>query len=192
MDAVRIGRDVGVKWAGEQSAQSLLAALMLRNFANPILWQADPDCVLLRSRFHHLTDDEIRSLALYAGMSGGVLMTSDALHELPPERVELLRLLQVMDAGECRYPLLGQTDPPDPVVAQVREAVPHAGEMLIAVHLFNTGDEAVSRRYSLGDLGIAGPVAWWGAASGAAEAAATAISVSLRPHESKLLWLKIG
>ncbi len=139
VDAVRIGRDVGVKWAGDQSAQALLSALMLRNFASPILWQADPDCVLLRSRFHHLTDDEIRSLALYAGMSGGVLTTSDALHELPPERLELLRRLLAMGVGECRYPLLGQTEPPDPVVVQVRDGVSLGGETLTACIFLTRG-----------------------------------------------------
>jgi alpha-galactosidase len=187
-DALRIAGDMGVEWIGERSARALLGVLMLRNFANRILCQADPDCVLLRSRFHHLSDDEIRSLALYAGMSGGVLTTSDALHELPPERIELLRLLLTVGADECRYPLLGQTDP---VVVQVQDAVDFGGENLTAVNLFNTGDETVSRLYTLVDLGISAPAIWWDTASGTpAEQGVSAIDVSLKPHESKLFWLK--
>jgi len=50
MDAVRIGRDVGVSWRGNQSAQSLLRDQTSRNFANGIFWQADPDCILLLRR----------------------------------------------------------------------------------------------------------------------------------------------
>jgi hypothetical protein len=89
VDGVRIGSDVGVEWRGHLSAQSLLRDQATRNFANRVLWQTDPDCILLRERFHHLSDAEVRSLAIYAGMSGGAAMTSDALDEL---RLSGLRL----------------------------------------------------------------------------------------------------
>lgn len=62
-EAVRIGRDVGVTWFGHYSAQSLLRDQTARNFANGMLWQADPDCILLRDRFHELTDDQVTSLS---------------------------------------------------------------------------------------------------------------------------------
>jgi alpha-galactosidase len=78
VDGIRIGHDIGVSWTGALSAQSLLRDLASRNYTNHILWQIDPDCVLLRERFHYLTDAEINALALYAGMSGGVILTSDA------------------------------------------------------------------------------------------------------------------
>ena len=93
MDAVRIGRDVGVAWSGDYSAQSLLRDQACRNFANHILWQSDPDCVLLRERFHDLSDEEVKSLAIYAGMTGGVMITSDHLGELSSDRLMLWRLL---------------------------------------------------------------------------------------------------
>lgn len=109
VDAIRIGRDVGVRWTGEdQSAQSLLQVQQTRNHASGILWQSDPDCVLLRDRFHELTDAQVETLAWLAGLSGGVLLTSDSLHELPPERQELLARLLRLQAGSCSFPLLGQ------------------------------------------------------------------------------------
>jgi alpha-galactosidase len=52
VEGIRIGNDVGVNWSGDLSGQSLLRDLATRNFANHILWQVDPDCVLLRDRFH--------------------------------------------------------------------------------------------------------------------------------------------
>ena len=67
VDAVRIGRDVGVKWSGDQSAESLLRDQATRNHAAGRLWQADPDCILLRDRFHDLSDAQVTSLALLAG-----------------------------------------------------------------------------------------------------------------------------
>jgi alpha-galactosidase len=112
VDAIRIGRDVGVKWSGDQSAESLLRDQATRNHAAGRLWQADPDCILLRDRFHDLTDAQVTSLALLAGLSGGVLMTSDHLGELKPDRAKLLDALAGLDVVECRYPSLGNGEAP--------------------------------------------------------------------------------
>jgi alpha-galactosidase len=111
VDAVRIGRDVGAKWSGDQSAESLLRDQATRNHAAGRLWQADPDCILLRDRFHHLTDAQVQSLALLAGLSGGVLMTSDTLDGLSAERAALFDALAGLDVAECRYPSLGSGAP---------------------------------------------------------------------------------
>ncbi|HEY0637828.1 MAG TPA: glycoside hydrolase family 36 protein [Pseudonocardiaceae bacterium] len=140
VDAVRIGRDVGVAWSGaEQSARSLLRDQATRNFANGILWQADPDCVLLRSRHHALSGDEVRSLVLHAGQAGGVLMTSDQLDEVPPERRALFASLLSGAVLPCDFPLLGGE--PDPVLLQrVRRP-----DGTVVVTALNTGEEPVDR-----------------------------------------------
>jgi len=54
-----------------------------------VLWQADPDCILLRDRFHRLSDAQVRLAAEAAGAAHGVVMTSDHLGELSPERERL-------------------------------------------------------------------------------------------------------
>jgi len=139
MDAVRIGRDVGVSWRGNHSAQSLLRDQTSRNFANGIFWQADPDCILLRSRFHDLTDEEVRSLALFAGLSGGLLMTSDQLDEVSEERRQLLaRLIGDGKTHTCDFPRLGQADN-----VLIQQATESDGTVLINV--FNTGDLPAER-----------------------------------------------
>lgn len=107
VDAIRIGRDVGVKWSGDQSAESLLRDQATRNHAAGRLWQADPDCILLRDRFHDLTDAQVESLAMLAGLSGGVLMTSDTLSDLSGERAALFDALAKLEVVDCRYPSLG-------------------------------------------------------------------------------------
>lgn len=116
VDAIRIGRDIGVSWRGEYSAESLLRDQLTRNHAAGTLWQADPDCILLRDRFHELTDKQVRSLALFAGLSGGVLMTSDRLDELSPERARLFADLLSAGIAGCDFPELGRDTP---VVRQV-------------------------------------------------------------------------
>ena len=125
-DAVRIGRDIGVSWHGEYSAESLLRDLATRNHANGVLWQADPDCVLLRDRFHELTDTQLASIARFAAASGGVLMTSDTLSELPPERAEMFAQLLLAKASGSRFPALGQ-DGPVRYIADGRDTVLNTG-----------------------------------------------------------------
>ncbi len=133
VDAVRIGRDIGVSWHGDYSAESLLRDQLTRNHASGVLWQADPDCVLLRDGFHELSDEEVRSLLMFAGLSGGVLMTSDKLDELSEERSELFASLLRGTELRCEFPELGSSQA---VIVQ-RATRPDGSWM---VNLFNVGD----------------------------------------------------
>ena len=141
VDAMRIGRDIGVSWAGDYSAESLLRDQVTRNHASGILWQADPDCILLRDRFHDLSDDQVRSLALFAGLAGGVLMTSDKLDELPPARAELFAALLREPRLACSFPELDRHQQ-DGVIVQ--EAVRPDGRRV--TNLFNTRGAPAARR----------------------------------------------
>ncbi len=214
VDGIRIGGDVGVEWTGHLSAQSLLRDQATRNFGNHILWQIDPDCVLLRNRFHHLGDAEIRSLAIYAGMSGGVMMTSDQLRDLSPDRVRLFKLILSRQPATCRFPFLGQTaiayerlpadrnshrvrhEPraADPVLVQVRTSVVTGGAERVTrmgtVFLFNTGELPAQRTYPLAALGLTAPqhVFDW-TADRAWPEPVERLSVTLPPHDGALLFL---
>ncbi len=130
VDAVRIGRDVGVAWEGDYSAHSLLRDQLTRNHANGILWQADPDCILLRRRFHHLSDVQVLALARFAGLSGGVLMTRDHLGEIGEARSALFAELLSQRIDRCRFPDLGGDG------ACIVQDVEAGGE-IVARHLFN-------------------------------------------------------
>lgn len=206
VDAVRIGRDVGVAWSGDYSAQSLLRDQACRNFANHILWQSDPDCVLLREQFHELSSEEVKSLAIYAGMAGGVMTTSDHLAELSPERLQLWRLLLSEEPSSCDFPLLGQSDifyersentasnqaryvsiAEDGVLVQLR--YPMSEGVTGAIFFLNTDARTVQRSYSLMDLGIKKPVYlcnWQDDCS--SEGARSNIDVTLSSHHSALYF----
>ena len=145
VDAARIGRDIGVSWHGEYSAESLLRDQLTRNHASGILWQADPDCVLLRQRFHHLTDDEVRSLLVFAGLSGGVLMTSDKLDEIPPAHAELFAALLRESRLDCRFGELGSNEPM--IVQLARRA-----DGSTIMNWFNGGDVARTIATSDGEV----------------------------------------
>jgi alpha-galactosidase len=202
VDGLRIGRDVGVEWAGNYSAQSLLRDQASRNFANHILWQADPDCILIRECFHNLSEIEVESLALYAGMSGGLVMTSDKLDELSEKRLNLWKFLLNSEKSICHYPLLGQsplihqidaegkaeTIAHEPVIVQVRTAL-HYNDLL-AVFILNTGEKAVQRSYKLETLGISPPCFGydWLEQQPFAEPVEF-IHLSLQPHAGRLIFL---
>jgi hypothetical protein len=201
VDAMRIGRDIGVSWKGHYSAESLLRDQTARNFANGLLWQADPDCILLRDRFHELSDDQVHSLAMFAGLAGGVLMTSDQLDEVPEARRRLLAEL----AGDgqpyqCEFPLLGRTalryrlgtapngqpmaiSEGDPLLVQ-RVRRPDGSVLL---NVFNTGDVAIERLVTWELAGGRGEVAEDGAVL---EANDDGFVVGLRPHQSRLFAVR--
>ncbi len=142
VDAVRIGRDIGVTWHGHYSAESLLRDQCARNFAHGILWQADPDCILLRDRFHELTDREVYSLAIFSALSGGVLMTSDQLDEVPQNRRELLaEFARDSAVRTCDFPLLGLG------AIKHRMVLDHNGKRAVQ----STGDPVLVQRARRGD-----------------------------------------
>lgn len=203
VDGIRIGGDVGVSWTGQLSAQSLLRDQQTRNFANHILWQIDPDCVLLRTKYHYLSDIEVRTLALYAGMSGGVMMTSDNFSEVPPERIDLWKMILSTEKSSCRYPFLGRQDiryvpipgsfwgqplhatVSEPLIVQVRDNV--NGHI---VHILNISGQRETRTYALSDLGINGKFYVWDRTAGQPwSEPVDKIQVILDSHESKLFFL---
>jgi alpha-galactosidase len=129
-----------VSWRGHYSAESLLRDQTSRSFANGVLWQSDPDCILLRDRFHDLTDAEVHALAVFAGLAGGVLMTSDQLDEVPePRRAMFAQFVQATTAEPCDFPLLGTG--PDPVLVQRVTR----GDGSTLLNVFNTGDATEER-----------------------------------------------
>jgi alpha-galactosidase len=204
-DTMRIGGDVGVQWSGTFSADSLLRDLPARNFANHILWQVDPDPVLLRSQYHYLTDAEVSSLALFSAMSGGVMMTSDNLAELSVDRLELWKSILNTTKASARYPLLGREDsiyvlyqPPGgqpepvsflpPLIVQVRDN-PGSGN---TVHIVNISSDRVSRTIPLKDLGIEGAMTVFDWGRKTFTPGSDRLVISLDAHNSALLVLSLA
>lgn len=161
----------------------------------------------LRERFSDLSEEEIKSLAIYAGMSGGVTMTRDHLGELSPHRLRLWRLILPETRVSCDFPLLGRSNisyerlpadvgsnrarhvpkADDPLLVQVRHPI-HEGT-LGAIFFLNTGSHTVQRSYSLPELGIKDSVYLYRWEDGSAsEQVAARITLTLAGHHSALYF----
>ena len=89
IDAARVGPD-----SHPAHFDKCLDSVLRFQIYDNVWWQNDPDAIMLRDRFIWLTHDEIRSLALWQGIMGGVINTSAPLHEIDPDRVDLWRFLE--------------------------------------------------------------------------------------------------
>jgi len=93
-DCCRTGTDVGESWPLVERA---LQATFSNYWMHTIAWYCDPDVLIVRPP---LTLEQARAWASLLGLSGQVLLNSDPVHELPEERVELLR--RVFPAQDIR------------------------------------------------------------------------------------------
>lgn len=110
-DGNRIGNDVAPWWrfmSGEARARpvppprtpddALSAEVAVRNtmtrwWMHNRLWANDPDCMLVRTDRTKLTFDETRSLAATIALSGGMMLSSDDLTTVPPDRLHILSMM---------------------------------------------------------------------------------------------------
>lgn len=155
-DGNRIGLDVAPFWrhlTAEERAQpqvrerrpddGLSAEGALRNTLTRLwmdrrLWANDPDCVLVRTDRTKLTLDETRTLASVIGLSGGMMLVSDDLEQLPPDRLALLSMLvPVLPHGAVPEDLM-ERDMPERLVYRYERN----GESRMTVALCNFDDIA--------------------------------------------------
>jgi len=106
VDANRIGPDVSGEWAphpfgnlakmsNEYSvpcARNSIRNIITRANLNRQWWVNDPDCLLIRAKMG-LKLEEVRSLASVIALSGGSLLLSDNLPDLPVERMRIAESL---------------------------------------------------------------------------------------------------
>ncbi len=168
VDAMRIGPDTAPKWEpwfnwlpwAERLFHREPSPPALRNSLRHVLnlsclhrrwWWNDPDCLLVRDKETHLTEAEVLSRVTLVGLSGGMVVDSDDLTRLPPERLELLSLLS---------PLLSPGGQPMDILEREMPEVYHvpvqgaAGQWHL-VGIFNWQDYPASKRLSLLNLRIA-------------------------------------
>ncbi|MDW7679409.1 MAG: alpha-galactosidase [bacterium] len=148
VDGMRISGDMGPQWGN--GIKRIVRDMQARNYFQGIFWQNDPDCILLRDFANDYKLDQKVGLARLMGMGGGMMLTSDPLHELTDENRNLFNfILPENGTMRCSYPFLEKNND---VVVQVREIQGQTNRYV--VHLFNITDKIQKADYSLKDLNI--------------------------------------
>ena len=147
VDGMRVGGDVGSQWKGNFNPQNMIDSVTANNYSNHIYYQNDPDSILLRDFFISLTDTEIESIALLAALSGGCVYTSEPLHKLRSDRLELFKFIKPQ----------GKRTPALPVLDQMREDIvlTHQSEDKAILYVFNRTDREILEVYNFAELGLA-------------------------------------
>lgn len=155
VEAARIGPDVAPYWhpfergaprtpLSDPSALNSIRNTLTRYWMHGRLWQNDPDCLLVRATDTALAGDEVRALATVIGLTGGMVLDSDRLPPLTPERRDIISLLLPV-YGRSATPV-DLFDTPD-VPALLRLDLPT--HTILAV--FNWDDASGEREVTLPD-----------------------------------------
>ncbi|MGE5560253.1 MAG: alpha-galactosidase [Chloroflexota bacterium] len=158
VDGMRIGPDVAPDWGakplpwerGIPSARNALRNVLNRSFMHRRFWLNDPDCLIVRSRESRLTTDEVTTLAAAIALSGGMLILSDRMASLSPDRLRLIGQTTPASGVAARAVGLGNADTP---VAYVLPAEAEWGSWLVA-GFFNWGQTIADYAYGLAELGL--------------------------------------
>ncbi len=184
VDAMRISGDIHPSWGG---GTSMFEESKGAQHINNVWWQNDPDAMIIREKYSQLNEMETRSIALWMGMLGGVINTSDLFYEIPERRTELFRFLE---PGKTKFttsfPFINTTEKLEVLVRQYSSKT-------WAVLFTNRKDEQASSTFSLKTLiDITGAYCFdWDETQAKALGLKNDLNVDLKPHESRLVYISV-
>jgi alpha-galactosidase len=165
VDAMRVGADTARRWKSSYkgisfyiqdepsfpSAFNAVQSSLVRSNLHRRWWINDPDCLLLRPGTQ-LTQVEVQTIASVIALTGGSLLLSDHLPELPPERRQIAASLLPL-IGKRPF-ILDWFDSLTPQRVQLDLEGPQGGWHLIG--LFNWQDEVQDLTLRQGDFYLKG------------------------------------
>ncbi|MEO6288202.1 MAG: glycoside hydrolase family 36 protein [Dyadobacter sp.] len=184
VDAMRISSDIHPIWSG---ATSMFEESKSAQHLNNVWWQNDPDAMPMRDQYTHLTAPEIRSVALWMGMLGGVINTSELFYEIAPNRTQLFRFLE---PGKTKlntaFPFLNSNEKLDVLVRKYSDES-------WAVLFTNRKEERVSSSFSLKRLVDVEKANCfdWDEAHADNLGSISNLNIDLLPHESRLFYISL-
>lgn len=110
VDAMRIGADVTPSWTSligrtvgrdRHGLSTFHAPLntLTRSVLDRAWFLNDPDCLMVRDTDTKLTEEEVRLLCTVFGLTDGMLVLSDRLDRLPPERRAMVAQTRALAGG---------------------------------------------------------------------------------------------
>jgi alpha-galactosidase len=185
VDAMRISWDIGANWS---YANNFFQEVQGQQYFNNIWWQNDPDAIILRSEYNHMADHEIETLALYMGMLGGVVNTSDLFHEIPEKYLQIFRFLEPAEEKKtATFPFIGS---PGKIDVLLRELKPLSGWAVLFVNRDNT---PVTEVYSIESLiGEKKANCYnWGTDGHEDLGVRDDLIIQLQPRQSRMIYISI-
>ena len=182
-DGMRISADITPKWDG---ATSMFVESKGGQHINNIWWQNDPDAIILRSKYSNMNEEEARSLILWMGMLGGIVNTSDLFHEIPNTRTALFKFLEPgNEKNTAIFPFLEKDEQLEVMVKR------YDSKKSFAVLFTNRQESVIKATYSLRSIieTDSGTCYHWDEKGSTLVGEQTNISISLNPHESKLIYI---
>ena len=155
VDGMRIGMDVAPIWDNWLMARLLddrnalcthhnIVNTINRAFMHKRLFLNDPDCLLVRSDRNRMTEDQIKALATVIALSGGMIVISDNMQTISPDRVEYIQ--KVLQNRSDSMVVIDQhkSFEPDVVVGRTSQS--------LLFGLFNFTNKRATRIFDLKDL----------------------------------------
>ncbi len=185
VDAMRIGKDQLWKWDNQITGQNIQESYNTQYFNN-VFWQNDPDVVFLRNYKSAYSEDEQKSLALWAGFLGGAVGISDNFKIMENDKLQMWRFLEPSKRPQSAVLPFWGLNVKNKVALRVFKK-----EKTWAVLIFNDSDQPVAETYQISDL-TGKTEAWvfaWEPGFSLGLGKGTRISVNLAAHESKLYFI---
>jgi hypothetical protein len=146
VDGMRVSNDVHSEW-NTGSTINMFNETFAGQYFNNVFWQNDPDVLYLRDYNNQLNEDEMYSIALWDGIVGGVVNTSDRFYKLSKERLKWWRFLKpAPEKQTAQLPYWGEI--PQKFIA----VLPYSEQEAWAVVVVNTKDTTQKFDLSLQQL----------------------------------------
>lgn len=182
VDAMRISADIHPHWKG---GTSMFEETKGNQHLNNVWWQNDPDAMIIREKYSQLSTAETKSMALWMGMLGGVINTSDLFYDIPKERTALFQFIEPSkNKLTCYFPFL-DTNP------KIEVLVRKYNDKSWAVLFTNRQEETMSATYSLQNLVgvVSANCTDWDETKTDKMGVKNELLISLKAHESKLIYV---
>ena len=185
VDAMRISNDMEDGWT-EDGIGNVLQESYYTQYFNNVFWQNDPDATFFHKQNAKLSKAEQESLTLWNGIIGGSISVSDRFSAWNEEQLLFWRFLQPQKRPQSAiFPYWPKQKSCKVALRRYKE---YKGWGLL---IFNDSEQEVSENFSIKDI-CGHNSSWvylWAPGSSVGLGKLPEINLSLKKHESKLLFL---
>lgn len=183
-DIARVSRSPQTEWNAE-GFQNVIRESYFGHYFNNIFWQNNPEEIIFTNAGNYLNENEILSLALWQGILGGAVGTTENLTTLDNGQLQFFRFLEPNKRQQNAYLPFWPDDTEIKVAVRVYKQTRSWG-----VLFFNDKNVAVNQTFTIEDLIDKESVFvfGWYPEPRMGFGALFQINVELEPHQSRLFY----